>query len=271
MSGFMPYLVDKGPYFSVIESKLAEPVTRAHALRDLRAGVAIADLVGFDSTSLAADGRTEATRKKHLNEDWFGHGGVPMFWFGYDGDPESILREAMARAIEVSFGLEHGDPEPPDAEAASGRHWPIDLYWICQGPWFQCWVVWRKSATGSDGHVTLIITTPAAYGYPVASKITRPINPNDPPYTAPDYAHPPENRSPPPRAGLEKGMWVVGHEDYQRAWVSSTVRTRFGQIQMPTLGWIPVDKTKVECVSPAEWEGGVLDVPRRYAAPPTHP
>jgi hypothetical protein len=268
MSGFMPYVLDKGPYFEVIESKLADPATRAHALRDLRNNVPIADLVGFDSTNLGADGRTPDTRKQHLNSDWFGVGG-PMFWLGYAGNPELILRNAMERAIEMSFGLEHCDPVPTDAQAASGRHWPIDLYWICQGPWFQCWVLWRKADQG-QGHVTLLITTPAAAGLPLTSKITRPVDPLQAAYTAPDYAHPPEALAPPPRASLPTGVWVLGHEDYTRELVPSTMHTKFGDIRLPVMGWSAIDPTSVECVSPAEWEGGVLDVPRPYQ-PPSSP
>ena len=49
----------------------------------------------------------------------------------------------MIRAIEMSFGLEHGDPAP-DPSRADRRNWPIDMYWICQGPWFQCWVLWPR-------------------------------------------------------------------------------------------------------------------------------
>jgi hypothetical protein len=266
MPGSMPYLVDKGPYFSVIESLLSDPATRAQALVDLRAGVAIADLVGFDSASLAGDGRTEADREQHLNQDWFGFGGGHMFWAGYEGNPELILREGMIRTIEVSLALEHGAAAPTADEAAAGRHWPIDLFWICQGPWFQCWVLWRAADDG-QGHVNLVITTPAARGFPLTSKITRPIDTTQAPYTAPDYAHPPEALSPPPRASLGQGMWVIGHEDYRRKVFMSTVRTRFGEIQIPELGWSAVDPTTVECVSPAEWEGGVLDDPRRYEAP----
>lgn len=267
MSGFMPYVVEKGPYFSVIESLLADPSTRAQALIDLGNGKPIADMVGFDSLSLAPDGLDEAKRKDHLNKQWFGIG-EPSFWMGYNGNPELILREAMIRAIEMSFGVEHGDPGPDPECAADGRHWPIDMYWICQGPWFQCWVLWRAiEDSDDDGHVTLLMTTPAAYGYPLTSKITRPVRVTDPPYTAGDYAHPPEDRSPPARTTLEKGMWVVGHEDYVRGTVYSTIKSCFGSITFPTMGWNPVDATKVECVVPAEREGGVLDVPRRYVAP----
>jgi hypothetical protein len=267
MSGFMPYLVEKGPYLSVMESKLADPPTRAQALLDLRANVPLADLVGFDSANLGQDNLTEDQRKQHLNDDWFGFGATSMFWVGYDGNPEIIMREGMIRAIEVSFGLEHDDPPPLGARASSGRHWPIDVYWICQGPWFQCWVLWRAAEQG-QGHVSLLITTPPAYGYPLTSKITRPVGSQA---AAPDYAHPPEHRAPPPRPTLEKGMWVVGHEDYARGVVFSTIRMGYRRIQIPTLGWVATDPTRVECVAPAEWEGGVLDNPRRYVAPAPTP
>jgi len=272
MSGFMPYVLEKGPYFAVLEEKLADPAKRRQALIDLRADHAIAPMVGFDSTNLGTpppnptgDGRDTATRELHLNQDWFGIG-QPSFWIGYDGDAQAILREAMKRAIEVSFGMEHDDPVPTVNAAVNGRHWPIDVYWICQGPWFQSWVLWRKSAPAStQGHVTLLITTPAAYGYPLISKITRPVLSTDPkPYPAPDYACPPEDNAPPARADLERGMWVVGHEDYTKGIVYSTVSTRRGRITLPTFGWVPTNRDEVKCVATAEWEGGVLDGGRRY-------
>ena len=114
------------------------------------------------------------------------------------------------------------------------------------------------------------MTTPAAYGFPLTSKITRPVHPWRPPYTARRRA---------PAGGsiaagayeLEKGMWVLGHEDYVRGTIHSTIQSPFGEISFPSLGWIPVDDTKVECVAPAEREGGVLDMPRRYQAPPPKP
>jgi hypothetical protein len=262
MSGFMPYVLEKGPYLSVLESRLSDPATRAQILISLKTGAPLVDMIGFDSTTLVGDGNTVDQRKQHFNNDWLGLNGQ-MFWVGYSGRPELILREAMTRAIEMSFGVEHGENGPPPDNAATGRHWPIDVYWICQGPWFQCWVLWRETAPG-QGHVTLVMTTPAAIGYPLTSKITRPVNPADGPYTSPDYAHPPETLNPPDRHTLEKGMWVIGHEDYVPAIVFSTGGRGGKDIPIPTLGWRPVDPDHVECVSPAEKEGGVLDAPRQY-------
>ena len=276
MSGAMPYLLDKGPYFEVIEDLLSDMGKRVALLGQLRAGVALSDLVGFDTSNLNGDGHDKGWRVDHLNRDWFGMtdngagagwhkqpGVFPTgFWAGYQGDPEAILREATKRAIEVSLGVRHGlqgEPEPAASEIQ--RAWPIDMYWICQGPWFQCWVLWRqRDNTQTAGGVTLLITTPAGRGYPLTSKITRPVDPNDPPYTAPEYASPP-----PPGAELEsRGVWVIGHEDYDKTVICSTRPGRKRRIVVPRVEWRAVDPDTVACVRPAEWEGGVLHDGRAY-------
>ena len=171
-------------------------------------------------------------RVDHLNRDWFGmapdRNGAWVkrpalfptgFWTGYQGDPEAILRTAIhpcARGVTRPAAGVAGDAIPDATSVA--RHWPVDVYWICQGPWFQCWVLWRQADTGADGHVTLLIATPAADGYPLTSKITRPVDVTDPPYTSAEYASPP----PPDARHNRHGMWVVGHEDYTSTVVCST-------------------------------------------------
>jgi hypothetical protein len=285
MTGSMPYVLDKGAYFEVIESILSDPTSRVAALQALRnPNQSLADLCGFDSTNLgtpatpgvprsgSGDRRTPDERIAHFNKDWLGKvpdgaggwqdsGLFPTgFWTGFQGNPEAILRDALKRAIEVSLDLE------PDAKAGAvwklTRKWPIDLYWVCQGPVFQCWVLWRQSDISSEGHVTVLITTPAAQGYPLTSKITRPVT-GPGPYTAPDYS------SPPPKAARRnrRGMWVLGHEDYDMKVKYSTTPSPIGVITMPSVEWRAKDPTTVVCVSPAEWEGGVLPDGRPYAAP----
>ena len=199
-----------------------------------------------------------ATKKKWRKRDKFPTG----FWSDYKGDPEAILREAATRAIEVSLGIPHAEPLPE--LCCLERQWPIDVYWLCQGPWFQCWVLWRESDTiANEGHVTLLIMTPAAHGYPLTTKITRPVDPADPPYTADEYAEPP------PHAGWRnrRGMWVVGHDDYKRRVVCSTGPSPMGHINWPRIESRAIDTNTVVCVSPAEWEGGVLHDGRPYMAP----
>jgi hypothetical protein len=288
----MPYVLDKGPYFSVIESMLDKPVLRKHALEILRGGRGgvttgqmLSDLCGFDAQSLSGDGRSLELRVLHLNRDWFGmtnasgqwakqpNAATTGFWSDYQGDPEAILREGMARAIEVSFGITRTDPLPGEIPSVaswqdavdwtgnepSGPHWPIDVNWICQAPWFQCWVLWRKlndSAVG--GKVTLLITTPAAEGFPLTSRITRPITgwkPCPPQYASADTAHdiPLEDR----------GVWVVGHDDYLPTLTFSTKGSPIAGIPWPSIRWRATD-ANVVTVRPCEWEGGVRGIGRPY-------
>jgi hypothetical protein len=301
----MPYVVDKGPYFSVIESLLSNPAKRVDLLNKLRAGAGgvtpglmLADLCGFDSPSLAGGPLTLAQMKAHLNEQWFGMklvngawqkqpGALQTgWWTGYTGDPETIMREAMIRAIEVSLGLAHGASVPASEIPAienwneaqgwfsstppQAKHWPIDVNWICQGPAFQCWVLFQRTdgASSTGGKVTLLITTPPADGYPLTSQITRPLPPATGAYTSADYAdsRPAPNPTPldPGGQNAQFGVWVVGEEDYERTRTSSTAGTLGGLLPLPTVRWFP-RKPNIVTVRPAEWEGGVRNIGRRYA------
>jgi hypothetical protein len=305
----MPYVLDKGPYFSVIESLLSNPAKRVDLLNKLRAGapggvtpgLMLADLCGFDSPSLAGGPLSVAQMKAHLNEQWFGMkqvGGVWQkqpgalqtgWWVGYTGDPEAIMREAMIRAIEVSLGIQHPLPgvaaEVPqispienwnEAESVMAsspplaKHWPIDVNWICQGPAFQCQILFQRTdaASPTGGKVTLLITTPPADGYPLTSQITRPLPPAVGAYTSADYAdsRPAPNPTPldPGAHNMQFGVWVVGEEDYERTRTSSTAGSTGGSLPLPTVRWFP-KKPNIVTVRPAEWEGGVRNIGRRYA------
>src|SRR5512140_627736 len=110
--GPMPYVMDKGPYLSVLEDKLVDPSKRAQFLASLRGPTPLSSLVGLNSTSLDDDGKLPDERVAVLNQLWFGmqlEGGTWVkhpddfptgFWQGYQGDPEAILRAALIRAIE---------------------------------------------------------------------------------------------------------------------------------------------------------------------------
>ena len=122
MSGAMPYLLDKGPYFEVIEDLLSNRGKRIEILGSLRGGAALATSWASTRAVSSPTGRTPDYRVEHLNEDWFGmtnNAGArdwqkqpnkfpTGFWRGYQGDPEAILRDAMKRTIEVSLGLPPG-------------------------------------------------------------------------------------------------------------------------------------------------------------------
>jgi hypothetical protein len=262
----MPYVMDTGPYLSVLEGRLNDPSRRVPLLTALRTDEALATIAGLDSTNLAADNKTPDQRVEVLNTLWFGmkpprrgtsdpwtkqQSAVPTgFWRGFQGDPEAILREALIRAVEVSLGIDY-DADP----AKKTREWPIEISWICQGPFFQCWVTWLEAAKGGSGHVSLTITTPAAEGLPLNAKITRAT-------VKPEYA------SPPPADAWKaaRGMWVLGHEDYTRTPYFSTVGSYVGVIFEPRVDYRR-KSTAVVCVAPAEWEGGVLAAGRPYTAP----
>ena len=171
--GPMPYVLDIGPYLSVLEDRLADPVKRVAFLKKLRGPDLLSSFIGIDSTNLDGDGHDYPYRVGVLNSKWFGMKPAPAgtpggwikqpnkfptgFWKGYQGDPESILREGLERAIEISLGIDYrADPIVPT------RDLPIDVNWVCQGPFFQSWVTWQRSPKSASGRVSLVITTPAA-------------------------------------------------------------------------------------------------------------
>jgi hypothetical protein len=291
--GPMPYVMDVGPYLSVLENQLNTPAKRAQILARLRNRDLLSSIVGLDSTNLYQDGKQPDERVKILNECWFGMtrnaaGGwdpQPLafptgFWNGYQGDPQEILRAGLIRAIEVSLGINHGAQWSGSTPSANGgfrrridtalekllgnrfgkrlrglfngtRDWPIEISWVCQGPFFQCWVTWMQGS-GNDGHVALTITTPAAKGLPLDPKITRAA-------TKPEYACPPPNNAHTAR----RGVWVIGHEDYDVKTTFSTIPSKEGVILIPAQEYRR-KSTDVVCVAPAEWEAGVLAGGRPY-------
>src|SRR5689334_9002242 len=125
MPGFMPYLLDKSSYLSVLESLFENKTKRVDTLTKLKSGVALADLAGFNSTNLGSktggannvgwgDHRDLSDRVTHFNNEWLGkywddtqqawvkRPGYPTgSWQGFEGDPEVILRTAMVAALEV--------------------------------------------------------------------------------------------------------------------------------------------------------------------------
>jgi hypothetical protein len=271
----------------VLETRLNTPDKRAAILASLRGGALVSDIAGLDSTSLDEDQDTPEYRVKTLNECWFGmkkdNAGKWVtqpnvfptgFWNGFQGDPHAIFRAGLIRAIEVSLGIDHGAQWPGAGTSGSdgigkrivkwlgtfmgtARDWPIEITWVCQGPFFQAWVTWTKGSGGS-GHVSLVLTTPASKGLPVDAKISRP------PPVKREYACPPPLNA----FAAPRGAWVLGHEDYAVQPASpelpaSTLGSEVTVIPKPTLEY-RCKSTDVICVAPAEWEGGVLAAGRPY-------
>lgn len=277
----MPYDLEKGPYFSVVEDFLSDHTRAVDTLLSLRGGVDVVHLGVLESPSLNPDGRTPLDRARHLNEDWFGmswdaqqqkwHRQPPPscpppppppttgFWQNWYGDAEAIFRETMIRAIEVSLGVDHGH-----ALASGGttpRHWPIELFWKCQGPWFEGWVTWRRHGNGDhDGQVTVIMATPGN-GSPIWRT----------PRRSPPVDEYEEN---PVTAPGDQGMWVITHEHEDQAGGSAPLFTAFtphGQMPIPLFGAAFAGCGDVIVVSPAERDGGVNAYGRAYTPPAAPP
>jgi hypothetical protein len=94
----------------------------------------------------------------------------------------------------------------------------------------------------------------------LTTRITRPAYANPAKDKNADYATPP----PPASRSNDRGMWVVGHEDYDKVVWLSTVRSSIGSLVFPSVQWRAKDSKHIKCVAPAEWEGGTLAAGRPY-------
>ena len=273
MVGSMPYSLEKGPYFSVIEDFANGSQARlVQTLTHLRSGGAIADLGAMDSTTLDKGPYTTQGLRDHLNQDWFGwtksaNGAwqdqaafdaitnpSTGFWVGWYGNCEGIFRQTLIRGCEVALGLAHDEPIPP---RTTPRRWHVELFWRCPIPWFEGWVTWRQHGAGRrQGQVTILISTPS-HGHPLENT---PLRVGEP--AGSGYAEDP------PGPGNDQGMWVVG-QTYQKPWPTEmTASSWLGEWRFPTEGLAYEGQGNVVTVAPPEAEGGVLDPPRRWTPHP---
>lgn len=261
MPGSMPYSLEKGPYLSVIEDYVNGSRARAlEALEALRNDDEIDQLAAFDSQPLDAGPYSTDQLRHHFKRDWLGYrpdgqGGwqdpppfdaqtapTTGFWQAWHGDCEGVLRLTLIRALEVSLGVPH-----THAAAASGQHWPIELFWRCPVPWFEGWVTWRTSAGG--GQVTVLLSTPS-HGHPLKNTPLRAKVPPDPDYV-----------EDPPDAVGPQGSWVVSQPYHRPRVTVVSLPSPQGAWTFPTMALAHKSEGKPLTVSPAEWEGGVLNPP----------
>ena len=263
MPGSMPYSLEKGPYLSVIEDYVNGSRGRAlETLAKLRNGDAIDEIDAFDSQPLDAGPYSTAQLRDHFKQDWLGYkpdgngGWLPPpkfdaltspttgFWQAWHGDCEGVLRLTLIRALEISLGVPHGQA----AAANATQHWPIELFWRCPIPWFEGWVTWRVKGTPStDGQVTVLLSTPS-HGHPLKNT---PLRTN----VVPDYAEDP------PSAVGSQGSWVVSQRYHRPRKVVMSLPSPQGTGTFPTVGLAYNSEGTPVTVSPAEWEGGVLNPP----------
>jgi hypothetical protein len=273
--GGMPYQLEKGPIWSVVESALAAGPSEAYELltllRDPTHQIADGPLVASKSLDDPKTGSTKTTRGEHLNTDWFGmvkqsNGAWQKqpasafdpqthpstgYWINYWGDVESIVRETFVRAIEVSLGLRHGEAHSPRARFT--RHWPVSVFLKCPTPWFEGWISWRSwaSGRGNDGEVTVHFLIPGHYGSQVLKQPATGLN--KPPQQNPDTAND------------ANGMWLVSFATHTRVnGVVSTDPGSAGDIHAPSPGPILKDEGELIVLAPHEFDGGVAPNGRPY-------
>ena len=289
--GIMPYTTEKNIIFQVIESYCNDTNHRERVLQvlwDLIAGADIATQTPVMAPSLdpltpPAVGRTaRQERTRYINEDWFGKkerragnnftygpqpvwnpsaqaGGLPNTgtWNWWYGDCEGILRETLIRALCLSLGLsktQAEDPAKPDHSPHRGYQlWPISFLWKCPQPWYEGWIEFQRwGANPQDGHVTVVISSPAhgvkLYNTPVRPSGWPPVVLD--PFHA--YAYNPDDRT------EKTGVWVVS-QVLNAAWNPAdypsgpTPPTTWGP---PVLGAPVRSQGEVVCVSPAVPDGG---------------
>jgi hypothetical protein len=269
----MPYYLEKGPMFSVIEDYLNADTSRAVAtLRELRKSpgdpgyLELWQMPAFGSTNLTA--KPPPPYADDFRDKWLGmgpNGAADSMWDNYEGDVNGITRLTIRRALEVALGVPFDAAEVPEAPR---QHWPIDLFWKCAQNWFEGWVTHRQLSTGPPGggksatprgHVVVVFATPTEG----STVVDRPadhalINPSA------DFEENPTSTS---INGVvrEAGLMVVTHRHNQAqpSWsidvipIDSTFEVRLNPARY-------VGREGLVVVATSERDGGVLAVPRPF-------
>jgi hypothetical protein len=259
----MPYHLEKGPIFSVLESFVNQTPKRTVLERLRDQNTRLVDVGGVNSTTLNAPPYpTFQARCDHINEDWFGfaHGGNSQpprtaghpttgLWKNYYGDVEGIVRLTLCRAVEAAMGIDHNQALTDDLTIA--RDWPIELFWKCPNPWFEGWVSWRCDPSNSgQGRVTVIFATPGNG----AVVLSDPRNGRNP-VVEPTSADP------------DQGMWIVTHAGHDRVVTPTHLPTPLQQVPLPNLalGVTWVGKEGLTTVAPSFIDGGAQSGGLPYA------
>lgn len=270
----MPYYLEKGPMFSVVEDYLNADTARAvDTLRELRKEsddptyVELWELDAFGSTNLSA--KPPPSYAEDFRDKWLGMGPDPsaMMWDNYSGDVNGITRLTIRTALEVALGVAKNEPVPDKPP----RHWTIDLFWKCGQNWFEGWVTHRRMDAGppggsttapGSGHVVVIFATPTEG----STVLDRPAD-HALVKVAPDFEVDPTSLV---INGVERraGSMVITHRhnEAQPSWAVEVIPV--GQTFEVRLN--PADyvgKEGIVTVAPSEPDGGVLATPRPFVAP----
>ena len=264
----MPYYLEKGPMFSVVEDYFNADDERATAaLTMLRIEdpadpgfVELFDMPPFSSTNLTA--KPPPPYWQDFRDKWLGKGPdgqAGMMWSNYEGDVDLITRRTMRNALEVALGVDADEtvPEHPP------RHWPIDLYWKCGQNWFEGWVTYRRFGDQPEqGHVVVVFATPSEG----STVVDRPADSTSL-KKGPDFAIDPIGTH--DGVGVERtaGMHVITHR-HNRAEPSFRIEvmplgSTFEVVLNPAK-YVGVEQEGLVMVRPSEVDGGVLATPRPF-------
>jgi hypothetical protein len=277
----MPYYLEKGPMFSVIEDYLNADTSRAvETLRELRKSpgdqgyLELWEMAAFASKNLTA--KPPPPYADDFRDKWLGmgpNGPADSMWDNYEGDVNGITRLTIRRALEVALGVAHTASDVPDPPP---QHWPIDLFWKCGQNWFEGWVTHRSLGSGPPGygppgsgppgsgvsgpprgHVVVVFATPTEG----STVVDRPadhqlINPSA------DFEVDPTGVVGDERAA---SLMVITHRhnEAQPSWsidvipIDSTFEVRLNPARY-------VGKDGLVTVAPSERDGGVLATPRPF-------
>jgi hypothetical protein len=238
MGDGMPYQLEKGPLLRVFEAALDRDRPGLEALlARLRESERtntpdwIMDSEAWQHPAFARGPQPPIAVRDRVLTEWFGltaageppakdpPSGTTGYWTGYRGDVHKIVVTAVRWAVELALAVGSDEKTAADAEP-----WPIELFWKCPAPWFEAWVVSRRSGASKHGLVTVVFVTPSHRGATVAqspiahSQMTMPPGAAHPvPSLQDDYeqighAHPTEGRPRVPAQQRDFATWVVTHE-----------------------------------------------------------
>jgi hypothetical protein len=270
----MPYAMEIGPMFSLLDDYVEDQVHMVRLLAELR-DPSVELLSQTEMFSAVSVKTLPNDPVAHIESDWFGYPPVPAgqppstsqpafnasnpqptgWWTRWYGDAAGITRETLVRALEVALGVPHN---PDDLSPQATRCWRLQFIWTCGAPFFQGWVSWMSEEDEpQEGYVTVTFTTPGN-GHPLYATPRRPAGAFGPP-SPPDYEDPAWTVGP-------YGMWIIGenrtevlrahHKHFKSLgdgvlpnWPNAFVRTYGG----------------VTVIAPAEVDGGMLDAGRTWS------
>jgi hypothetical protein len=295
MGASMPTHLEKAPTLVLMEQYFngRYPGAPAHrdilinALEALRSTVSPGEWLGktlpdlWNDPAIVARSGTGNDPRTFLLENWFGLPPTPGvvttgFWHGYQGDVESIVRNALIWAIELALGI----PHEGDVKDCRRRPWLLELSWVCGIHWFETWVSVRPVEPVSPAKkagrsvVSVMFLTPSHRGSTVATsqiaeseKAAGPIPGSFVPSTQNDYQvlePAPLRGAPAPRVPAhhrQYATWVVSSYDHHREVIPGVDENTAQDMDLGVLGMAQFGRYRGEgpttLVSPSLPGGGV--------------